>query len=239
MLARRFLLPASWLVAALHGGAAWAEGPAKAPAGDGSAAPRAPVRRRVDPIRPPRLHAEFAQYGVALQAFVNLAPGATCGADVRAPLGGSNAPCILGSGAGLLIRAGRRSAGPWYVGGAYAFAKLNSSNLYRLGILQQILAEMRYLPETGMRATPYLGWGLGGIAYGNEWGIETGGGTIYGGGGFEFEVSRLAVIGAGAFYRPTFMAGWTDTAGISRPAGLAHFIGLEFQLEVRTELGRR
>ena len=155
------------------------------------------------------------------------------------PGGKHDAPCILGSGGGLVIRGGYRSPGPWYIGGAYAFAKLDSSNLFRLGIFQQLWAEMRYLPDTGYRATPYAAWGLGGVAYGNEWGIETGGAMLYGGGGVEFEVSRLAVVGLGVVYKPTLLAGWTDTAGIARPLGLSHFMGFEVQLEVRTELGRR
>lgn len=198
-----------------------------------------PARRRAaDPIRPPRLHAQFAQYGVAINALFNAAAGPTCGRSVRAP-GGGEAPCILGSGGGLAIRGGYRSPGPWYFGGAYAFAKLDSSNLFRLGIFQQLWAEMRYLPDTGYRASPYAAWGLGGVAYGNEWGIETGGAMLFGGGGVEFEVSRLAVVGLGVVYKPTLLAGWTDTAGITRPLGLAHFFGFEVQLEVRTELGRR
>ena len=65
-------------------------------------------------------------------------------------------PCILGSGGGLAIRAGYRNPGPWYIGGAYEFTKMDSSNLYRLGIFQQLRFEMRYLLDTGYRASPYL-----------------------------------------------------------------------------------
>lgn len=201
------------------------------------------------PTRPPPLHAQFAQYGIALNAVVNMFSGATCGANVHAPgkpppappPPGSMSPfpCILGSGGGLVIRGGRRSPGPWYIGGAYAFAKLDASNLFRLGILQQAWAEMRFLPDFGQRIAPYATWGLGGVAYGNEWGVETGGAMLFGGGGFEFEVSRLAVVGLGAVYKPTLFVGWTDTASIVRPTGVAHFLGLELQLEVRTEIGRR
>lgn len=240
-------------------GFAWAE-PGASPAGSAAPAPSAPAAstsapappppaapppeadprpRGVDPIRPPPLHAEFAQYGIAINALVNAAPGPTCGNTVHAPGGARDAPCIIGSGGGLVIRGGYRSPGPWYFGGAYAFAKLDSSNLFRLGIFQQAWAEMRYLPDTGFRASPYLAWGAGGVAYGNEWGIETGGAMLFGGGGLELEVSRLAVLGLGVVYKPTLLAGWTDTAGIARPAGIAHFIGFEVQLEVRTELGRR
>jgi hypothetical protein len=181
----------------------------------------------------------FAQYGVAINALAMMAPGASCGSGVRAPGGGSDAPCILGSGGGLVLRGGYRAPGPWYVGGAYAFAKMDSSNLFRLGIFQQAWAEMRYQPDIGFRTAPYATFGLGGVVYGNEWGVETGGAMLFAGGGVEIEVSRLAVIGVGVAYKPTLIAGWTDTAGIVRPLGLAHFLGFEVRLEVRTEVARR
>jgi hypothetical protein len=180
---------------------------------------------------------EYAQYGVAILALVNFGSGAMCGANVK-PLS-TSAPCILGSGGGLIIRAGYRSPGPWYIGGGYSFAKMDSSNLFRLGILQQLWAEMRFLPDTGYRVAPFADWGLGGVVYGNEWGVETGGTMLFAGGGLQFEVSRKAVIGLGIAYKPSLIVGWTDTAGYQRPTGVAHFLGLDFQLEVRTETGRR
>ncbi len=213
-------------------GAAWAD-PAPDPAQTDPGAQAEPPR--AEPVRPPPLHPEYAEYGVAILAMANISAGATCGSGVQ----GGNAPCILGSGGGLVIRGGYRSPGPWYFGGAYAFAKLDSSNLLRLGILQQLWAEMRFQPDLGYRATPYLTWGVGGVTYGNEWGVETGGALLVLGGGVEFEVTRLALVGLDFVYKPTVLAGWTDTAGITRPAGLAQFLGFEVQLEVRRELGRR
>ena len=38
--------------------------------------------------------------------------------------------------------------------------------------------------------------------YGNEWGVETGGAMLFAGGGVEFEVSRIAVVGPDAVYSP-------------------------------------
>jgi hypothetical protein len=197
------------------------------PAGPGAASPVLPTSRH-----PPPLHVEFAQYGVALTATIVASPGATCGSDVKPP-------CILGSGGGLVLRGGYRSPGPWYIGGAYEFTKMDSGNLYRLGIFQQIRAELRYLVDFGSRATPYLGWGVGGLLYGNEWGVETAGALVFAGGGVEVEVSRVALIGLGIVYRPALIAGWKDTAGIERPTGIAQFFGIDLQLAVRTELGRR
>lgn len=186
--------------------------------------------------RAPPLHVEYAQYGVALTAEINIDAGATC-RDERP--GGGFVPCILGSGGGLSIRGGYRSPGPWYIGGAYEFTKMDSSNLYRLGIFQQLRAEMRYLPDIGYRTAPYFTGGLGGVAYGNEWGVETGGALISFGVGIEMEISRVAVLGVSINYRPVLLAGWTDTAGHERKTAIAQFLGFEFLLEVRTELGRR
>jgi hypothetical protein len=116
---------------------------------------------------------------------------------------------------------------------------MDSDNLYRLGIFQQIRAEVRYLPDIGFRAAPFMTWGVGAMAYGNEWGAETGGALAFAGGGVEVEVSRVAVVGLGFSYRPTLIIGWNDTANIKRPSGIAQFFGIELQLEIRTELGRR
>lgn len=205
---------------------------AKVARADAPAPPAPPPNVEPDPPRPPPLHVEYAQYGAAIISLVNFSSGALCGATVRLP-------CILGGGGGLVIRGGYRSPGPWYVGGAYEFTKLDSGNLYRLGVFQDLRGEVRYTPDTGTRAAPYLVAGAGAAVYGNEWGVETGGALLMLGGGVEFEVSRLTHVGLSAFYRPVLLAGWTDTAQIVRPTGLAQFFGLEIQLEVRTEINRR
>ncbi len=202
-----------------------------------------PAAPALEPTRPPPLNVEYAQLGVAISSMFNMSSGATCGSSVKVPAGALDpkaaAPCILGSGGGLVVRAGYRAPGPWYIGGAYEFTKMDSSNLFRLGIFQQIRAEMRWMPYTGYRARPYFTAGLGGVAYGNEWGVETGGGMLFAGGGIEFEVTREALVGLGGAYRPVLLAAWTDTAGIARPLGLSQFLGIELRLEVRTETGRR
>jgi opacity protein-like surface antigen len=186
--------------------------------------------------KPPPLHVEYAQYGVAFAVESALSPGATCPTPTETV---KPKPCILGSGGGLALRAGYRNPGPWYFGGAYQFTKMDSSNLYRLGIFQQLRAEMRYLLDLGYRVSPYIQLGLGAVAYGNEWMVETGGAQVFLGIGVEAEVSRLAVLGVGFVYRPTLMAAWKDTAGQERPLGVAQFIGLDLILEVRTVLGRQ
>ena len=137
-----------------------------------------------------------------------------------------------------MVRVGWRPPGPWYVGGAYEFANMDSGNLYRLGILQQLRAEMRYMPETGLRTSPYVSWGLGGFGYGNEWGVETGGAVACVGGGVEFEVTRFALVGVGVSYSPMLIAGWTDTANQRRELSLAQYMRFELVFELRSELSR-
>ena len=214
------------------------------PASDGSsgeAAPRAIVAGvTTETARPPPLHIEYAQYGAALTAELSASAGKVCPeGNSPAQSGAQKVPCIVGSGGGLAIRVGYRPPGPWYFGGAYEFVKMDSSNLYRLGIFQQLRAEMRFIPDVGRRAAPYATWGIGAVSYGNEWGVQTGGGELFGGVGLEFEVSRTAVLGLSFVYRPVLLAGWTDTANYRRETGIAQFFGLDFLLEIRSALGRR
>jgi hypothetical protein len=221
-----------------------AAAPADAPPAEPTAPPAPPpvdLELTRDPVpmssttpfqpKPPPLHVEYLQYGVALAANARLASGATCPEDAEAP-------CILGGGGGLVVRVGWRPPGPWYVGSAYEFANMDSGNLYRLGILQQLRVEMRYMPETGLRTAPYASWGLGGFGYGNEWGVETGGAVACAGGGVEFEVTRFALVGVAASYSPMLIAGWTDTADQRRELSLAHFMRFELVFELRSELSR-
>jgi hypothetical protein len=197
-----------------------AAGPSFGATGGGETRPQAPP-----------LHIDYASYGLAVSGDVLADAGATC----RQTPGQETIPCILGSGGGLVLRGGYRSPGPWYIGGAYQFSKTDSSNLYRLGILQQLRGEMRYMLNMGYRTSPYVTWGVGGVVYGNEWGVETGGATVLGGVGVEFQVSRLIVLGAAAYYQPMVFAGWTDTANFERDPGLAQYM----RLELRSELTRR
>jgi len=185
-------------------------------------------------VKPPPLHIDYVISGIGVSADVLVSAGAVC----RQPAGGG-VPCILGSGGGLTLRGGYRSPGPWYVGGAYQFSKTNSSNLYRLATLQQLRAEMRYMFDLGYRTTPYATWGAGGVVYGNEWGVETGGGTFLAGIGAEVQLSRLAMIGVALVYQPVVLAGWKDTANYVRAAGVAQYLRLELQVEIRSELTRR
>ncbi|NUP06661.1 MAG: hypothetical protein HOW73_11455 [Polyangiaceae bacterium] len=180
---------------------------------------------------PTPLQVDYAQYGVAFAGECLVAPGEIWPSDAAAP-------CILGPGGGPVLRGAYRPAGPWYIGGAYQFAKLDSNNLYRLGILQELRAEMRYFFDVGSRFTPYATWALGGMIYGNEFGADTGGVTTFAGGGVELEITRFAVLSLNLAYQPMLFFGFDDSAGQERLAGVAHFIHLDLGIELKTELSR-
>jgi hypothetical protein len=186
--------------------------------------------------QPPPASFDYLQSGVAIVAETVASPGDVCPS-------GASAPCIFGSGGGLAVRVGYRSRGPWYVGGAYESSRQDPSNLMRLAILQQLRAESRFYLDGGNRFTPYGTGGVGVALYGNEWGSDTGGATTFLGGGFEFQLSRSTVVGAGLAYRAFLLRGWTDSAGQARANrylgfGLAHGVALEFVLELRDPLPR-
>lgn len=184
----------------------------------------------------PQLSEHYLQYGVGLTAETVAAAGAVCPSNARAP-------CILGSGVGLAIRFGYRSRGPWYFGGAYEFSRQDSSNLLRLPILQQARAEVRLYTAADRRILPFVAFGLGGVTYGNEWGVDTGGVTAFVGGGVELQISRESVVGAMLGYRPVAFRRWEDSAGQVRADGLlgfgvSHMIGAELAFELRDPLPR-
>jgi Outer membrane protein beta-barrel domain len=186
--------------------------------------------------RPPPNNVEYFQYGVGLAVEQLASSGSVCPAS-------STRPCILGSGGGLAIRMGYRSRGPWYVGGAYEFTRQDSSNLLRLAILQQLRGEARYYLDAGNRLTPYAVLGFGGVFYGNEWNVSTGGPALSAGVGLEFQVTQSTVIGGSLNYRAFLMHTWTDSTGQEGRDqllgfSLAHMIGFELTLELRDPLAR-
>jgi hypothetical protein len=193
----------------------------------GSAATAAPV---------PRASEHYLQYGAGFATETVASPGGICPADAKAP-------CILGSGLGLALRAGYRTREAWYVGGAYEFSRQDSSNLLRLAILQQLRGEARYYLRDDARLVPYVAFAVGGALYGNEWGSQTWGLSAFVGGGVEFEVSRTSVVGATVGYRPVVFRTFRDGAGQVRADdlfgfGVAHIVGIELVFEVRDPLPR-
>jgi hypothetical protein len=201
----------------------------------GVAAPL-PARAAEPAPEPPPNNVEYFQYGVGLVLETALSAGDVCPPD-------ATAPCILGSGGGLALRAGYRSRDPWYLGGAYEFSRQDSSNLIRLAILQQLRFELRYYFDQGMRTTPFLAAAVGGMLYGGEWGASTAGGLLSLGAGVEYQVSATTVIGCAPMYRLLVPHSWTDSADQVRAKnvlgfGFAHFFGFEVFLEVRDPLAR-
>jgi hypothetical protein len=186
---------------------------------------------------PPPTSSHYLQYGVTFAAETVASAADLC-PETRAA-----APCILGSGGGLAIRAGYRSRGPWYAGGAYEFSRQDPNNLLRLAILQQVRAEARYYADQGTRLTPYLSSGLGAVLYGSEWGVDTGGVVATLGGGLEYQLGPGVVVGGGLAYRLLLVRGWTDSAGQRRADrylgfGLSHLVGFELVLEIRQPLAQ-
>jgi len=178
----------------------------------------------------------FFQYGVGLTAESLASSGGVC------PLSATS-PCILGSGLGIAIRAGYRSRGPIYVGGAYEATRHYSSNILRLAILQQLRGEVRYLFEQGSRLSPFALGGAGVGAFGNEWAVETLGPSLHLGAGLEYQASTSAVMGVGLTWRGLAFYRWTDGTGQQRANdflgfALSQWVSLEVTLEIRNPLPR-
>jgi hypothetical protein len=183
---------------------------------------------------PPPLHIPYLQYGVALTGEFVASPGPICNSTRPAP----NTPpaCILNSGGGVALRVGYRAAGPFYLGGAYEVSKQDPNNLYRLAILQQLRAEVRYYFENGRDLQPVLLGGAGAAGYGNQWSIDTWGPMGFLGAGLEYQVTRRTVLEASVSYRLIMLKAMTDTSGTARDGGVASLIGLEVGLAQRDPL---
>jgi hypothetical protein len=177
---------------------------------------------------PPPINTPYLQYGVSLTAEFLASAGRLCAVATE--------PCILGSGGGLAVRIGKRTASPWYFGGAYELSKQDPNKLYRLAILQQARAEARYYFNTGRDVQPYGHFGAGAAGYGNEWGIDTFGPMGFLALGAEVQLSLRRVVGASLAYRMMYLSSFTDSSRTAREAGLAQFIGLDLILEARDPL---
>jgi hypothetical protein len=176
----------------------------------------------------PPLELRYLQYGVALTAEVVTLAGPICS--------GIAAPCILGSGGGIAGRGGYRFPGAWYLGAAYEFSKQDPSQLYRLAILQQLRAEVRYYIVTSRVTEPYLSGSAGAFAYGNAWAVDLWGPLASLGAGVEFQITRTRVIGLGMTYRLLYTTPFTDSATTQRNAGFAQMLGIDIVLEARDPL---
>jgi hypothetical protein len=171
----------------------------------------------------------YLQYGVAFVAEATASAGPMCNR--------TRSTCILGSGGGIIVpRIGWRNNGNWYVGGSYEFTKMDASNLYRLGILQQLRAEARYYLASKVDTQPYIGAAGGVATYGPSWGIDTYGPDIGASLGLEVQIARNAVIGIEVGYHASYFKSFVDSSETSHDGGLAHFVGFSVLLEGRREL---
>jgi hypothetical protein len=181
---------------------------------------------------PPSPKTNFLQYGVAFVAEL-----ATQGAFCRDP----QLDCILGSGGGIAFRAGFRSAGPWYFGGAYQLSKQDPTKLYRLATLQQLRAEARYYFDTGRDIAPFATGAVGVAGYGDEWAIATWGPQALIAVGIEIQSQSGPIISFSLGYHPMYLKSFEVSGGATgtdptRGPGLAHMISLDVALEARDPL---
>ena len=182
---------------------------------------------------PPPNDTSYLQYGVAFAGEVVADPGPMC-SDAKGL--SPSIPCILGSGGGVVIRAGYRAASPWYFGGAYELSKQDPSKLYRLATLQQLRGEARYYLTTGLATQPYASVGAGFAGYGNEWGIDTFGASGHLAIATETQITRTTVFGLSIGYRAIWFKAFEDSSRTARPDGVAQLFGFDLLLEARDPL---
>jgi len=194
----------------------------------GRAAEPAPATPAEPVIVPPPSGKAYIQFGVAFTVEDVMSPGPVCASALD--------PCILGSGGGISVRVGWRPTENVYLGGAYEFSKQDAGWLYRLGILQQARAEIRWYFPTGRSLVPFMLAGLGVASYGDEWAIDTWGPTATLGAGVEIELSGRALVGLSLAYRPIYLHAFEDSSTISHDAGVAHLVGFELALEAKDAL---
>ena len=208
-------------------------GPAAAAEGNPEPAVTGLTEAPASTTAPAAININYIQYGVAFTGEFVTSPGPLCDS---VPAGKPAPPCILGSGGGVAVRVGWRSAGPWLFGGAYELSKQSPNSLYRLAILQQLRGEARYYIHTGRDTTPYLSGGGGFAGYGNEGGLDTLGFAAFASIGTETQISRRTVFGVGLAYRLLYLQGYQDPAGNDRAAGVSQMLGFDLLLEARDPL---
>lgn len=197
-------------------------------AGDGRAENGAVADAPGKPVIPPASGRPYLEYGVALAAEIVASAGPACTSTEPA--------CILGSGGGVVVRAGWRPSETLYLGGAYEISKLDPHALYRLALLQQVRAELRRYIPTGRETSPFLLAGVGVVGYGNDWWpIDTWGPSATLGAGIEVQLGT-AVLDISLAYRPMYLRGWTDSSTLLHDAGVAQFVGFEASVEQQDAL---
>jgi hypothetical protein len=181
------------------------------------------TRADIDPPEK-RLETGYAQYGAALSGEFLASPGAICPAGVAFP-------CVIGSGGGLVVRAGYRFHAPFYLGAAYESSKQDAHKSIYLAILQQLRVEARYFVPVPGGYRPFVTGGAGVVGYGSQWALDTVGSMAFLGFGLEVEFSRSTLMSIMLSYRPMLLANWRDSATFEHPTGVISLIGLEIGFE--------
>jgi uncharacterized protein YodC (DUF2158 family) len=125
------------------------------------------------------------------------------------------------------------------LGGAYEVSKQDAHALYRVALLQQARAEVRWYLPTGRALSPFFLAGAGVGGYGSGWWplgrVDTWGpsGTL--GGGVELQLGGPVLVVSLA-YRPMYLNSWYDSSPLYHDAGVAHFVGLEAAVEAQDAL---
>jgi hypothetical protein len=179
-----------------------------------------------------RLHTGSLQYGAGLTAEMLTSAGPICS-------GAPDAPCVVGSGGGLVVRFGYRFHAPFHVGAAYECAKLDAHKTIVLPILQQLRAETRVFVPGLSPHSPFLVFGAGAAGYGGEWSVQTFGAMLLAGVGLEWHLAETTVLTTALTYRPMVLKAWADPTGQSRPSGVVSLVGLEISVEQRQSVGNR
>ncbi len=172
----------------------------------------------------------FLTYSVGLPIEALLDPGAVCAHAVE--------HCMIGGGAGVAFGGAYRN-GTTAFGAVWEVTFHDSHSIYQRGVLEQLRAEWSYHPHAailfdGVQPFLYAGGGL--AVYGDNWAVATFGPSGSFGAGLEFEMGVKLSATVSFAYHPVYFRPFQDASGTQRPAGIVHFLGLNFGLELREPL---
>lgn len=111
----------------------------------------------------PEDQASFWAIGVHVSWFVPVAREALC------PTG---AQCIFNGGIGVGGELERRWPSGLALGGGYDMALIDSGSVYELGVLQTLRVAGRYIFSDGSLLHPFVGVAVGGLVFGETFGVD-------------------------------------------------------------------
>jgi hypothetical protein len=171
----------------------------------------------------------YLSYSVSLASDVLLNGGVVCSKAVER--------CVIGGGGGIALGGSYREPSS-SLGAVYEVTFHDSHSIYQRGVLQQLRGEWHYRPKVGLleNVTPVIGAGLGFAVYGDNWAVATFGpiGAVLA--GVEIELGVKLSLDISLSYRPLYFRRWTDASGQDRTAGIVHFLGIVWGLELNEPL---